>query len=36
MVRTLPKNNVDLVLDYTVKAGVLAWLIKVVFRGNRV
>lgn len=32
----MPKTNLDHALDYTVKAGVVAWMIRFVFRANRV
>lgn len=34
--KTLPRNNVDVALDYAIKTGVLAWLVKIAFRSNRV
>lgn len=34
--KTLHKNNVDVALDYIIKAGVVAWMVKFVFRGNRI
>lgn len=34
--KMLPKNNVDVALDYIIKAGVVAWMVRFVFRANRV
>lgn len=33
---TLPKTKVDDVLDFAIKTGVAAWIVRFVFRSNRV
>lgn len=34
MSKLLRKVNVDKVLDTTIKAGVVAWVVRLVFRGH--
>lgn len=34
MSNLLRKVNVDQILDTTIKAGVVAWVVRVVFRGR--
>jgi uncharacterized protein YbcV (DUF1398 family) len=36
MSKTLPKTKFDELLDGMIKAGVIAWVVKVVLRSDRV